>query len=286
MRRTERAARRGICPPQVAFRVQAADRGSGLRIDMKISGRTQAKIAVGSALVAVVAAIYLSPLRNWLTAENLSGAISRIASLWYAPFVFMAAFAIACVLWIPASVFLIAAGVIWGWKLGSLYSIVGAIAGAVLSYYVSRFLGADAMGKLGTVVSGYVHRYLGIDLLSRFGGGRIERYLDHAGFQTMLILRLIPLFPFAVLNYGAGFARVRARDFLFSTAIGIVPSMIVVCYCADAIAHGMMSQEDALKNLLKVGFVLAVAVAVPLVLKKRAAKALKIEVEGLPGSER
>ena len=233
---------------------------------MNLTGRTKAKIAVGVALVAIVAGLYASPLRTWLTVENVSEAIRRVSSLWYAPFVFMAAFAVACVLWIPASVFLIAAGVIWGWKLGSLYAIVGSLIGAMMSYFVARFLGAEAMAK--------------------FGGDKIARYLEHAGFQTMLILRLIPLFPFAVLNYGAGFAGVRARDFFFSTALGVIPAMIVVCYSADAIAHGLMSREDAVKNLLKVGFILAVVVAVPLLLKKRAAKALKIETEEVTGPER
>ncbi|MCM2317333.1 MAG: hypothetical protein NDJ92_19470, partial [Thermoanaerobaculia bacterium] len=86
--------------------------------------------------------------------------------------------------------------------------------------------------------------------------------------------------------YGAGFAGVRARDFFFSTALGVIPAMIVVCYSADAIAHGLMSQEDAVKNLLKVGFLLAIVVSVPMLLKKRAAKALKIETEEVSGPER
>jgi len=233
---------------------------------MNISGKTKARIAAAVALFAVAAALYLSPLRAWLTVENLSAAIRQIASLWYAPILFIGAFAVACVLWIPASVFLIAAGVIWGWKLGSIYSITAALIGALMSYYVSRFIGAEAM--------------------ARFGGAKIARYLERAGFQTMLILRLIPLFPFAVLNYGAGIAGVRARDFFFSTALGVLPSMIVVCYSADAIAHGMMSREDAVKTLLKVGFIFAAVVTVPILLKNRAAKALAVPAEDNPAEER
>jgi uncharacterized membrane protein YdjX (TVP38/TMEM64 family) len=233
---------------------------------MNISGKTKLRIAVALALFAIAAALYLSPLRAWLTVANVSAAISQIASLWYAPILFMVAFAVACVLWVPASVFLIAAGVIWGWRLGSLYSITAALAGAVMSYYVSRFIGAEAM--------------------ERFGGAKIARYLERAGFQTMLILRLIPLFPFAVLNYGAGIAGVRARDFFFSTALGVLPSMIVVCYSADAIARGMMSREDALKTMLKVGFIFAAVVSVPILLKNRAAKALAVDAEEPPAQDR
>lgn len=233
---------------------------------MNFSGKTKARIAAAVVLFAVAAALYLSPLRAWLTAENLSAAIRQIASLWYAPILFIVVFAVACVLWIPASVFLIAAGVIWGWKLGSIYSITAALIGALMSYYVSRFIGAEAM--------------------ARFGGAKISRYLERAGFQTMLILRLIPLFPFAVLNYGAGIAGVRARDFFFSTALGVLPSMIVVCYSADAIARGMMSREDAVKTLFKVGFIFAAVVTVPILLKNRAAKALAIAAEGNSAQDR
>jgi uncharacterized membrane protein YdjX (TVP38/TMEM64 family) len=131
-----------------------------------------------------------------------------------------------------------------------------------------------------------VSRFLGAEAMARFGGAKIARYLDHAGFQTMLILRLIPLFPFAVLNYGAGVAGVRARDFVFSTALGVLPSMIVVCYSADAIAHGLMSREDAVKTLFKVGFIFAAVVSVPILLKNRAARALKIEAEESAAGER
>lgn len=233
---------------------------------MNLSGKTKLRIAVALALFGIAAALYLSPLRAWLTVANVSAAISKIASLWYAPILFMVAFAVACVLWVPASVFLIAAGVIWGWRLGSIYSITAALAGAVMSYYVSRFIGAEAM--------------------ARFGGAKIARYLERAGFQTMLILRLIPLFPFAVLNYGAGIAGVRARDFFFSTALGVLPSMIVVCYSADAIARGMMSREDALKTMLKVGFIFAAVVSVPILLKNRAAKALAVDAEEPPAQDR
>lgn len=233
---------------------------------MNISGKTKLRIAVALALFAIAAALYLSPLRTWLTVANLSAAISQIASLWYAPILFMVAFAVACVLWVPASVFLIAAGVIWGWRLGSIYSITAALAGAVMSYYVSRFIGAEAV--------------------ARFGGAKIARYLERAGFQTMLILRLIPLFPFAVLNYGAGIAGVRARDFFFSTALGVLPSMIVVCYSADAIARGMMSREDAVKTMLKVGFIFAAVVSVPILLKNRAAKALAVDAGEPPAQDR
>lgn len=233
---------------------------------MNLSGKAKARLAVAVALGAIAVGLYLSPLRSWLTVENLSAAIRQISAVWYAPLLFMAAFAIACVLWIPASVFLIAAGVIWGWKLGSLYSITGALVGALMSYYVSRFIGAEAM--------------------ERFGGAKIARYLERAGFQTMLILRLIPLFPFAVLNYGAGIAGVRARAFFFSTALGVLPSMIVVCYSADAMTRGLMSKEDALKTLFKVGFIFAAVVAVPILLKNRAARALKIGTAEEPAQER
>ena len=69
------------------------------------------------------------------------------------------------------------------------------------------------------------------------------------------------------------------------TALGVLPSMIIVCYSADAIAHGLMSQEDAVKNLLTVGFLFAAMVTIPMLFKKRAARALRIEAEEVPGSE-
>lgn len=93
--------------------------------------RNAIKLAVLAFLVAGVAALYFSPARTYLTKEHLRDLIAWLRGLWYGPIVLIALYAAGCVLAIPASVFVIAAGVIWGWKLGAVYAIAGGMLGAV-----------------------------------------------------------------------------------------------------------------------------------------------------------
>src|SRR5512141_2412327 len=103
--------------------------------------RRTLKIAVVVFLVAVVAALYFTPLRQYFTREHVRTAVTTMRTLWYAPVLLIAGYALGCVFAVPASIFVIAAGVIFGWKLGTVYAMTGAMIGAMASYFVGRFLG-------------------------------------------------------------------------------------------------------------------------------------------------
>lgn len=212
--------------------------------------RNAIRIAVLLILIGAFAAVWFSPLRAQLTRENVRVFVEHLRGLWYGPIAFIAAFAVGCVFAIPASIFVVAAGFIWGWVFGTIYSIIGGVLGAVASFYMGRYLGSgvlDRFGKLGRMVT---------------------KQVDHAGFRSLLVLRNIPGIPFAALNYGAGVAGVRFRDFFFSTLIGITPSMFVFTYCADALFNGSMSEADAFKRLAIVCGLMLTIILLPRVVKR------------------
>jgi uncharacterized membrane protein YdjX (TVP38/TMEM64 family) len=210
------------------------------------------KLAVLAVLVAVIAAAWFSPLREYMTREHIRAFVMHLRGLWYGPLAFIAVFAISCVLALPASVFVIAAGFIWGWLLGGVYSMIAGVIGAILSFYVGRFVGDGLLDRFGRV------------------GRMVASQVDHAGFKSMLVLRFIPGIPFAVLNYGAGVAGVRFRDYVVSTLLGIGPSMFVFAYCADALINGSMTEGDAFKRLLVVGALMLTLTFLPAVVKRLA----------------
>ena len=212
--------------------------------------RTLVRGAVLVVLAAVVVGIYLSPARDLFTRDNVRAFVEHLRGLWYGPAIFIGAFMLACVLALPASVFCIAAGFIWGWALGGVYSMAGGLLGAIASFYVGRFLGEGMLEKFGRV------------------GRAVARQVDHAGFRSLLALRFVPGIPFAVLNYGAGVAGVRMRDFLGATLLGIIPPMFVFTYCADALFNGSMSEGDAVKRLTIVCILMLSLTLLPVVLKR------------------
>lgn len=215
--------------------------------------RTAAKVALLALLAGGAAALYFSPLRSYLTREHIHDLIEHLRGLWYGPLLLIVLYAVGCMFAFPASIFVIAAGVIWGWKLGSVYAIAGGVTGAVLAYFVARFVGEGLLERFGSV------------------GAAVRKQVETAGFSSMLIVRLIPGPPFAVWNFAAGIARMRFRDYFWATLLGMIPSHIVFTYCADALINGTMSQGDAMKRLVVVCALLLALVTIPMLIKRRLA---------------
>jgi uncharacterized membrane protein YdjX (TVP38/TMEM64 family) len=213
--------------------------------------RNAIKLATLIVLAAGVVALYFSPLRAYLTKAHIKDFITWLRGLWYGPIVLIVLYAVGCVFALPASIFVIAAGVIWGWKLGAVYAIIGGFLGAIAAYYVGGFLGEGLLDKFGSV------------------GRSVRKQVESSGFLSMLIVRLIPGPPFAVWNYAAGVARMRFRDYALATFIGIIPSHIVFTYCADSLVNGTMTEGDAIKRLAIVCALLLALILIPLFIKKR-----------------
>lgn len=212
--------------------------------------RTILKIVVAVVLIAAVTAIWFSPLREHLTRENVRTAVEQVRGVWYGPILFALAFAAGCIFALPASVFVISAGFIWGTLLGGIYSIIAGLLGASASFFLSRFIGEGLLDRFGKI------------------GRMVAKQMDHAGFSSLLAIRFIPGIPFAVVNYGAGVTSVKYRDFLLSTLIGITPAMFVFAYCADALFNGSMTQADALRKLSMVLLLLLALTLLPRIVRR------------------
>ena len=219
-----------------------------------MSRRNILRVVAATLLVAAFLALWFSPLREHLTRESIRAAVNQIRAVWYAPIVYVLLYAVGCVVALPASIFVIAAGFIWGWLLGGCYAMVGGMLGAIVSYFAGRFIGEGLLERFGRI------------------GRVVAKQVDHAGFKSLLVLRNIPGIPFAALNYGAGVAGVPFRDYFFATLIGIAPSKFVFTYCADALFNGSMTEGDAFKRLLVVCALVLAMVLLPVAVKRFAAR--------------
>jgi len=217
---------------------------------MTFNRRNALKAAIVLFIAAVVAALYFTPARQYMTREHIGEGVSLMRGLWYGPVVIILAYAIGCIFALPASLFIIAAGVVWGWKLGGLYAMTGGMLGAVISYFIGRFLGEGLLEKFGSA------------------GRMVERQVSSAGLKTMLIVRLIPGPPFAVWNYGAGVARVKFSDYFLGTLLGTFPAHMIFAYSADALFNGTMTQGDAVRRLLIVAALLIALTLLPTLIKR------------------
>ena len=190
------------------------------------------KMALVVAIIGVVAgALLLAAARPSCRARAIGADVDMLRTLWYGPVALIVAYAAGCVFAVPASIFIIAAGVVWGWKFGAFYAMCGA---------------HDR--RLALVLRRTFSRR-GVAREVRPRRTRRRAQVASAGFKTMLVVRLIPGPPFAVWNYGAGVAKVKFSDYFFGTLLGTFPAHIIFAYCADALFNGTMTQGDAVRRL-------------------------------------
>lgn len=112
---------------------------------------------------------------------------------------------------VPAEAPAMMNGLLFGVWLGSLVSWSGAMAGAWISFEVSRRYGRA-----------FVTRWVGDATL-----GRVDALSEGVGWWGLLLLRLTPVVAFTALNYGLGLTGVSRRRFLWTTAVGIAPGAVV-----------------------------------------------------------
>lgn len=135
--------------------------------------------------------------------------------VFWAPIAFIILYALACVLAIPASLFTLGGGFLFGFFRGSVYVIAGAMIGAVAAFLVGRYLARDWVAKK---IEGH----------EKFKA--IDDAIGREGWKVVLLLRLAPVFPYAVLNYGFALTRVSLRHYTLATAVGIIPAMLAFVY--------------------------------------------------------
>ncbi|NWF73372.1 MAG: TVP38/TMEM64 family protein [Nitrospirae bacterium] len=151
----------------------------------------------------------------------------------------------AVLLHIPEIVLIAIGGVLFGAVNGFLLGWIGSVAGSTCSFLIARYFMRDAVRRA---------------LLSRFERIQaIDERLARRGFRTILVLRLV-LFMAPPLNWAIGVTRVRVRDYVLGSALGVVPCIAVTSYAADTVAQaGSLSALLTFDTLLPAAFVFIVA---------------------------
>ncbi|MBW0136209.1 TVP38/TMEM64 family protein [Pseudonocardia abyssalis] len=176
------------------------------------------RVALG--LVALVAAVVVVLTVRSAGLPDVRGAVE--ASGVWAPLLFVLFSGAVTVTPVPRTVFTVAAGVLFGSVTGVLLAVAGTTLAAAAAFWLVRLLGA-------TFVERHAHRR---------GVTWVRARLDRSGLLAVLSLRLIPMVPFAVLNYAAGLSGVRFVPYVLGTVLGILPGTVAVVVLGDAVTGG------------------------------------------------
>ena len=129
---------------------------------------------------------------------------------------------IGAIILFPGTPLTLLAGATFGIVTGSIVSLIGNILGATLAFFVSRY---------------FLQSYVKKKILSKYPKiADYEKRFSSHGFQTVVLLRLIPLFPFNALNYLLGVTQVSTRDYILGTAVGIIPGTVAFVYFGQSLA--------------------------------------------------
>lgn len=155
----------------------------------------------------------LGELRGWIEALGPWG-----------PLVFVLLYVVAVVFMLPASALTLAAGALFGSALGATVVSIAATLGAGLSFLISRYFARAAVSEW---------------LLKSEKFQRLDQMTEQHGAIMVALTRLVPLFPFSLLNYGFGLTRVPFRTYLFWSWLCMLPGTLLYVIGADALTKGL-----------------------------------------------
>jgi uncharacterized membrane protein YdjX (TVP38/TMEM64 family) len=143
-----------------------------------------------------------------ITIDSLLEWIQQYGSV--APLVYIVVYIIGTVAFLPGTLLSFVGAILFGAYFGTLYVWIGAVLGATLAFVVARVLGRP-----------FVQELLGHRL------DRLERHIRDNGFRGLLIIRLLPIFPFPSINFAAALTSISLWDYVLATGIGIIPGAFV-----------------------------------------------------------
>ncbi|MDY0398747.1 MAG: VTT domain-containing protein [Desulfuromonas thiophila] len=206
------------------------------------------RLAVLALLIGAIVALRASGLLDQFDPQQLRHTIAGYG-LW-APLIFMLLYSLAPVFFLPGLPLTLLGGILFGPIWGVVYTLSGATAGASLAFLVARYLGRD---WIATKLTGERWQKLDADVARQ-------------GWKMVAFTRLIPLFPFNLLNYAFGLTNIRFSHYVLTSAICMAPATVAYIALSSSLTDLL---RGTLTTELLVGLVLLVLLALlPLGWKK------------------
>ena len=215
------------------------------------------KIVIALAIALAIGAFFYFDFGQFLSLTALKENRDNLLAFTDANFVsavgiFIAAYVIVAGLSLPGAVILtLAGGFLFDATMATLFINIGATTGATLAFLTARHLLRDTVEQ-------------------KFGKwlGPFQEGFAKNAFSYLLTLRLIPLFPFFVVNLVSGLTRVNVGTYIAATALGIIPGSFVYAYAGRQLGTINSLQEIASPNVIGAFVLLGLLALVPVIYKR------------------
>lgn len=151
----------------------------------------------------------------------------------WGPVGFVGLYVVAALFFVPGSPLTLAAGALFGPVGGTVYSVIGATIGASVAFVIARYLAGGwvrekVSGRLETIVEG----------------------VEDEGWRFVVYTRLVPLFPFNLLNYAYGLTRMRLGPYALASLLAMAPGAAAYAYLGHAGQQLAAGTENAIQTAL------------------------------------
>ena len=174
-------------------------------------------------------------LESWVNNAGSAGSL-----------LFMLIYAIGTVFFLPGSVLTLAGGALFGPVYGTFYNLTGATIGAMVSFIAARYLAHDWVEKKT--------------------GGRMKQLkqgVEGEGWKFVAFVRLVPLFPFNLLNYALGLTKIKFSHYSIATYIFMLPGAIAYTYLGYAGREAIAGGDGLIQKIMLAFALLAIVGFLP-----------------------
>ena len=204
---------------------------SGVNVATTSAKAGKAKLIILVIIIAAIASLRFSGILENFDSETLRKSVASLGPL--APLAFILLYTVAPALFLPGLPLTIAGGILFGPVWGVVYSITGATFGASLAFLVSRYIARDWITAK----------------LTGPRWQRLDRSVAKNGWKIVAFTRLVPLFPFNLLNYAFGLTPIRFLSYTVTSFICMLPTCIAFIVFSSSLL-------DLLKGNISPAFVI------------------------------
>ena len=183
-------------------------------------------------------------LQNWI--ENAGPA---------APYFFMLLYIIGTIFFLPGSLLTLLGGALFGPVIGTLINLTAATIGAMISFLISRFLGANWVAKK----------------MAAGDDGRLKQIMngvENEGWRFVAFTRLVPLFPFNLLNYALGLTKISFSQYSIASFVCMFPGALAYTYLGYIGKEAATGGESLIQKIMLALALFAVVAFIPRLINK------------------
>jgi len=171
-------------------------------------------------ILAIIAIIVVSHIFDFTGRFSVEGIRDYLLGkgIW-APVIYYLIYFVTSLIVFPSVLLSTASGVVWGPWLGTFYTVTAATLASMLPFFLAKFFGRKLMNKV-------------------FKGTKLvvcDQVRNRNGFVALMLMRLIPIFPWEAVSYGAGLCGFHFRHYLPATILGMIPASFTYNLIGDSL---------------------------------------------------